>query len=173
MTQLLPLIDIVIGNEADAEDVLGIQAEGTAVEDGQINAEAYAEVARTIGRRFKNVSLVAITLRESISASHNNWGAMLFDTKADRPHLAPLNDQGEYAPFEIRHIVDRVGGGDSFAAGLLYALDSDTYGQPQDAIRFAVAASCLKHSLPGDMNYVTRAEIVALAGGQASGRVQR
>ncbi len=173
MTQLLPLIDIVIGNEADAEDVLGIQAEGTAVEEGQSSAEAYAEVARTIGRRFENVPLVAITLRESISASHNNWGAMLFDTKADKAHFAPLDERGGYQPYEIRDIVDRVGGGDSFAAGLLYALDSEKYGQPQDAIRFAVAASCLKHSLPGDMNYVTLAEIEALAGGQVSGRVQR
>jgi len=173
MTQLLPMIDVVIGNEADAEDVLGIHAEGTAVEEGQINAEAYAEVARKIAGRFKNVSLVAITLRESISASHNNWGAMLFDAKDGQPHFAPLTDRGEYRPFEIRDIVDRVGGGDSFAAGLLYALDSDAYGRPQDAIRFAVAASCLKHSLPGDMNFVTLAEVQALAGGQASGRVQR
>lgn len=173
MTQLLPMVDVVIGNEADAEDVLGIQAEGTAVESGEINAEGYAEVARKIGDQFKNVSLVAITLRESISASHNNWGAMLFDTEADRAHFAPLNAEGKYRPYEIRDIVDRVGGGDSFAAGLLYALDSDDYGHPQDAIRFAVAASCLKHSLLGDMNFVTLAEIEALAGGQASGRVQR
>lgn len=173
MTQLLPMIDVVIGNEADAEDVLGIQAEGTAVEEGQINAEAYAEVARKISTQFANVSLVAITLRESLSASHNNWGAMLFDAKKNEPHFAPLNAKGEYQPFEIRNIVDRVGGGDSFAAGLLYALDSEDYGQPQDAIRFAVAASCLKHSLPGDMNFVTLGEVEALAGGQTSGRVQR
>ncbi len=173
MTQLLPMIDVVIGNEADAEDVLGIHAEGTAVDEGQINADAYTEVARKITARFENVSLVAITLRESVSASHNNWGAMLFDAENDQPHFAPLTDQGEYRPYEIRDIVDRVGGGDSFAAGLTYALDSEQYGRPQDAIRFAVAASCLKHSLPGDMNFVTLGEIQALAGGQASGRVQR
>lgn len=173
MAQLLPMVDLVIGNEADAEDVLGIRAEGTAVEEGRINAESYTEVARKICERFGNVSLVAITLRESVSASHNNWGGMLFDAKANRAHFAPLNDRGEYQPYQIRDIVDRVGGGDSFAAGLLYALDSDEYGQPGDAIRFAVAASCLKHSLPGDMNYVTLSEIKALAGGQASGRVQR
>jgi 2-dehydro-3-deoxygluconokinase len=173
MSQLLPLIDIVIGNEADAEDVLGIKAEGTAVEAGQINAEAYTDVARSIAARFDNVSLVAITLRESISASHNNWGAMLFDTKSDDAHFAPLTDQGEYRPYEIRNIVDRVGGGDSFAAGLLYALDSEKYSQPNRAIHFAVAASCLKHSLPGDMNYVTLEEVEALVGGQTSGRVQR
>ncbi len=173
MTQILPMVDLVIGNEADAEDVLGIRAEGTAVEQGRIQAEAYTEVAGKICERFGNVSLVAITLRESVSASHNNWGGMLFDAKANRAHFAPLNDRGEYQPYQIRDIVDRVGGGDSFAAGLLYALDSDEYGRPADAIRFAVAASCLKHSLPGDMNYVTLSEIKALAGGQASGRVQR
>ena len=94
---------------------------------------------------------------------------MLFDAKNDQAHFAPLNKQGKYQPFEIRDIVDRVGGGDSFAAGLLYALDSEEYGQPADTIRFAVAASCLKHSLLGDMNFVTLGEIEALAGGQASG----
>ncbi len=173
MTQLLPMVDLVIGNEADAEDVLGIRAAGTAVEEGQINAQAYAEVARRIGEQFKNVSFVAITLRESISASHNNWGGMLFEVKTGQPYFAPLNGQGQYQPYEIRDIVDRVGGGDSFAAGLLYALDSDRYGRPQDAIRLAVAASCLKHSLLGDMNFVTLREIESLLGGQASGRVQR
>lgn len=173
MTELLPMADLVIGNEADADDVLGIKAEGTEVEQGRISADAYVEVARRIAERFQNVALVAITLRESISASHNNWGAMLFDTKAGHAHFAPLDEQGRYRPYEIRNIVDRVGGGDSFAAGLLYALDSDRYAAPADAIRFAAAASCLKHSVPGDMNYVTLGEIEALAGGQASGRVQR
>ena len=91
MTQLLPLIDVVIGNEADAEDVLGIEAEGTAVEEGQINAEAYTEVARKISGRFENVSLVAITLRESLSASHNNWGAMLFRRQERPTPTSPLS----------------------------------------------------------------------------------
>ena len=173
MTELLPMVDLVIGNEADAEDVLGIEAAGTEVERGQISAEAYVEVARRIAERFPNVSLVAITLRESVSASHNNWGAMLFDARSASAHFAPLDGQGRYRPYEIRNIVDRVGAGDSFAAGLLYALDSEKYAAPADAVRLAAAASCLKHSVPGDMNYVTLGEIEALAGGQASGRVQR
>jgi len=172
MIQLLPLIDIVIGNEADAEDVLGIKAKGTEVEQGRISPEAYTEVAQHIAERFDNVSLVAITLRESLSASHNNWGAMLYDAAARAAHFAPM-DGDSYRPYEIRNIVDRVGGGDSFAAGLLYALDSEKYGQPADAIQFAVAASCLKHSVPGDLNYVTLDEIEALVAGQTSGRVQR
>lgn len=173
MSQILPYVDLVIGNEEDAESVLGIRAAGTAVEEGRINAAAYEDVARQIVKRFPNVSQVAITLRESISASHNNWGGMLFDAKADRAFFAPLDEHGAYRPYEIRNIVDRVGAGDSFAAGLLYAMDSEQYAQPADAIRFAVAASCLKHSIPGDMNFATLSEIKALAGGQASGRVQR
>jgi 2-dehydro-3-deoxygluconokinase len=116
---------------------------------------------------------VAITLRESISASHNNWGGMLWDAQVDRATFAPQDEQGRYRPYEIRDIVDRVGAGDSFAAGLIWALDSDAYAEPDAALRFAVAASCLKHSIPGDMNYATRDEIEALAAGQASGRVQR
>ncbi|MHB8898640.1 MAG: sugar kinase [Thermoguttaceae bacterium] len=173
MTRILPMVDLVIANEADAEDVLGIHAAGTAVEEGRIEPQAYTEVASRICGQFARVSQVAITLRESVSASHNNWGGMLFDARTGRAHLAPRDDQGQYQPYQIRDIVDRVGAGDSFAAGLLYALDSDRYREPDAAIGFAVAASCLKHSLLGDMNFVTLGEIEALAAGQASGRVQR
>ncbi len=173
MSQILPYIDISIGNEEDAADVLGIHAHDTSVEDGQINAEAYGAVARQIHGAFPNISLVAITLRESISASHNNWGAMLLNAEANKTFFAPLDSQGNYQPYEIRDIVDRVGGGDSFAAGLLYALDSEEHGDSASAISFAVAASCLKHSIPGDINFSTVEEIKALAAGNASGRVQR
>ena len=173
MSEILPLVDLVIGNEEDADKVLGIRAADTSVEEGQINAAGYEQVARQICQRFPNVSLVAITLRESISASHNNWGAMLLDAKADKACFAPLDDGGDYCPHEIRNIVDRVGAGDSFAAGLTYALDSQKHAQPEAALRFAVAASCLKHSFLGDMNMATVEEIEALAAGQASGRVQR
>ncbi len=173
MRQILAHVSLVIGNEEDADKVLGIRAEGTEVEAGQINPAAYEKVAREVVRQFPNVRQVAITLRESISASHNNWGAMLLDAEADRAFFAPTDADGRYQPYEIRNIVDRVGGGDSFAAGLIYALDSEAYREPADAIRFAVAASCLKHSIPGDFNYATLDEIAALAGGQASGRVQR
>ncbi len=173
MSEILPLVDLVVGNEEDAEKVLGIRAEGTSVEEGRINAAAYEDVARQIRQRFPNVSQVAITLRESISATHNNWGAMLLDGKADEVHFAPLDAEGNYRPYEIRSIVDRVGAGDSFVAGLIYALDSEKHARPDAALRFAVAASCLKHSMPGDVNFATVAEIEALAAGQGSGRVQR
>lgn len=173
MPEVLPYVDLVIGNEEDAADVLDIHAEGTDVERGAINASAYEQVAREIVGRFPNVSRVAITLRQSISADHNNWGAMLFDVAEDRAFLAPLDENGDYCPHEIRDIVDRVGGGDSFAGGLLYALNSDEYSRPDQAIGFAVAASCLKHSIKGDFNYVTVKEVAALAAGNVTGRVQR
>ena len=173
MPQVLKHVDLVIANEEDAADVLDIHAAGTDVATGQINAAAYADVARQIVKRFSGVSRVAITLRESHSADHNAWGAMLFDAASGKSHLAPLNARGEYQPYEIRDIVDRVGSGDSFAAGLLYALNSADLNQPQQAIDFAAAASCLKHSIQGDFSYVTKDEVVALMSGNASGRVQR
>lgn len=173
MRQILGHVTLVIGNEEDADKVLGIRAEGTEVEAGRINPAAYEQVVREVASQFPNIRQVAITLRESISASHNNWGAVLLDVDTDRTFFAPMDADGQYRPHEIRHIVDRVGGGDSFAAGLIYALGSEQYHEPADAIRFAVAASCLKHSISGDFNYATLDEIAALARGQASGRVQR
>lgn len=173
MRRLLPLVDVVIANEEDAEKVLGIHAAGTDVESGMLNVEAYREVAERIVGQFPNVSKVAITLRESISATHNNWGGMLYDAATGLAHFAPLDADGVYTPYEIRDIVDRVGGGDSFGAGLIFALITDGLQEPGTAIRFAVAASCLKHSILGDFNYATRGEIEGLLAGQVSGRVNR
>ena len=116
--------------------------------------------------------MIATTLRQSISASHNDWGAMLYDATHDRALFAP-QENGEFRPYEIRNIIDRVGGGDSFAAGLLFALDSAEFPELEDALRFAAAASCLAHSVVGDFNYSSRAEIDALMGGSTSGRVVR
>ena len=172
MSQLMAFVDIVIANEEDAADVFGIHARNTAIGSGKIDCEAYKDVALQLAARFPNISMTAITLRESVSASHNNWGAMLYDHRGRQAYLAPLAD-GEYAPYQIRDIVDRVGGGDSFAGGLIHALYSEDMSNPADAIRFAVAASCLKHSINGDFNYVSRAEVLALMGGDASGRVKR
>ncbi|QDU27423.1 2-dehydro-3-deoxygluconokinase [Anatilimnocola aggregata] len=173
MTKLLAHVDLVIANEEDAADVLGIHASGTDVTQGHIAADAYEQVARKIATEFASVKRVAITLRESISADHNNWGAMLFDVATDRAHFAPLDAAGNYQPYEIRNIVDRVGAGDSFGAGLLHALSTPAISSPDKAIAFAVAASCLKHSVQGDFNYVTVEEVTALLAGNASGRVQR
>jgi 2-dehydro-3-deoxygluconokinase len=159
MSELMEHVDICIANEEDAEKVFGIKAAGTEVVSGRIDHACYVEVARKLTERFKFMA-VAITLRESFSASRNGWSGLYFTE--GREH------------FSRRHeidIVDRVGGGDSFAAGLIYALEKKK--NPQDAIEFAVAASCLKHSVSGDFNLVKLSEIEALLLGDGSGRVQR
>jgi len=173
MTQILPYVNVVIANEEDAADVLGIEAANTSIEQGQIAAEDYIDVARQIAGLFPAVEKVAITLRESYSADHNNWGALLYTKAGDQGYFAPLDQAGKYAPYEIRSIIDRVGGGDSFGAGLIHALRSKDMGDPQTAIRFAVAASALKHTIHGDFNLTSAAEVKALMGGSTSGRVQR
>lgn len=172
MRKILPYVDVVIANEEDAYDVLGISADNTDVDGGKIDAAKYTEVGKEIVRQFPNVKQIAITLRESISATHNNWGAMFYDAELDKAHLAPLNED-EYAPYEIRNIIDRVGGGDSFGAGLVFALNTPELSAPANAIRFAVASSCLCHSINGDFNFVTRSEVESLMGGSTSGRVVR
>jgi 2-dehydro-3-deoxygluconokinase len=173
MPRLMPSVDLVIANEEDADLALGIRAPATNVEAGTLNVAGYTDVARQIVKRFANVRMVAITLRESISASHNNWGGLLFDAATDRTVVAPRDSGGQYRPYEIRNIVDRVGAGDSFAGALIFALQTPGLDSSETALRYAVAASCLKHSTPGDFNYATRAEIEELMRGAGSGRVQR
>ena len=112
-------------------------------------------------------------MRESISADHNNWGAMLFDAESETAFFAPLDAEGNYRPHEIRNIVDRVGGGDSFAGGLIFALTTPELDDSQIAVNYAVAASTLKHSIKGDFNFSTRSEVESLMDGSASGRVVR
>ncbi len=172
MRKILPYIDMVIANEGDAADVLNIHAEDTDVESGKLAIEKYPIVAQQIIAQFKNISQVGITLRESLSASHNNWGAMLFDRDAKTAFFAPIRGEN-YEPYQIRNIVDRVGGGDSFAAALIYALQTPELNTPEVAISFAVAASCLAHSISGDFNYSTRQEVELLMKGSGSGRVLR
>ena len=159
MTKLCKYVDVCISNEEDAKDVFGIEAEGTDITGGKLNHEGYKSVAKKLAEKF-GFEKVAITLRSSISANDNDWAGMLYD--------------GENYCFSKSyhvHIVDRVGGGDSFGAGLIYSLLNgyDTQG----TIEFAVAASALKHSVEGDFNRVTVAEVTKLAGGDGSGRVQR
>ncbi|NLG14224.1 MAG: sugar kinase [Lentisphaerae bacterium] len=171
MRQIAQYATIIGGNEEDAADVFGIHADGTSVEAGKLNVQAYIQVAATLAKQFPKVKNVAFTLRESISADHNNWGGMLYDVESKQAMFAPLDQDGTYAPYQIKDIVDRFGGGDSFFAGLLYA--KSTYGTLEEAIRFAVAASALKHTISGDYNYSTLDEVLALVKGNATGRVKR
>ena len=161
MTELCKYVDVCISNEEDAKDVFGIEAENTDITAGELNKEGYKSVARQLADKF-GFEKVAITLRESKSAFDNDWSAMLYDVASD-----------EYCFSKVYHlhIIDRVGGGDSFGGGLIYALLSGK--STQDAVEFAVAASALKHSIEGDYNFVTVDEVEKLAGGNASGRVQR
>ncbi len=172
MRAILPYVDVLIANEEDAADVLDIHAAETDVESGHLSVDQYPAVAREIAKQFPNISKIAITLRESISASHNNWGAMLFEVATDKVAFAPLKG-GQYEAYQIRNIVDRVGGGDSFGAGLIFALNTPELSTPEKAIAFAVAASCLCHSIVGDVNFTSRAEVESLMGGSGSGRVVR
>lgn len=159
MAELMPYVDVCISNEEDAKDVFGIEAENTDIDSGKLNHEGYISVAKQLSERF-GCEKVAITLRGSISATDNDWAGMLY-----------CGGEAWFSPTYRVHIVDRVGGGDSFGGGLIYSLLNNYSGQ--DAINFAVAASCLKHSIEHDFNLVSVSEVQSLAGGNASGRVQR
>ncbi len=162
MPELVDGCDIVLGNEEDASMVLGIHPEGVDVTGGHVEAEAYLSVSRQIMKEYPRVKKVITTLRGSISANHNSWSGVLYD--GEKLYQAPT--------YQITHIVDRVGGGDSFMGGLIYGLL--TYeGDDQKALNFATAASCLKHTIHGDYNLVTVAEVEKLMEGDASGRVSR
>jgi 2-dehydro-3-deoxygluconokinase len=161
MRPLMPLVDLVIANEEDMQSVLGIHVEGTDVTSGQLNLAAYEAAARQITDEF-GCRQVAITLRESVSASDNGWSAVLFDAATGAFHRSQH--------YDVR-LIDRIGGGDSFAGGLIFGLVTGR--TPEASLRFAVAASALKQTIPGDFNRVSVAEVDRLAGGDASGRVQR
>jgi len=162
MPELVKGCDIILGNEEDAEMSLGIKPEGVDVKSGHIHAEAYLSVSKKIMERFPKAKKVITTLRTSISADHNKWSGVLYNGK--KFFEAPV--------YDITHIVDRVGGGDAFMGGLIFGLvtfkDDD-----QKALNFAVAASCLKHTISGDFNLVTVDEVKKLMAGDASGRVSR
>jgi len=162
MPELVAGTDIVLGNEEDAEKVLGIKPEGVDITGGQIEGAAYKSVSKQIMKQFPRCKKVITTLRGSVNANHNSWSGVLWDGK--NLYEAPT--------YQITHIVDRVGGGDSFMGGLIYGLL--TYkNDDQKALNFAVAASCLKHTIYGDYNQVTVDEVEKLISGDSSGRVAR
>ena len=162
MPEIVKYTDVIIANEEDVQKALGISQESAKrVDEGEINTELYENIAKSVMATYGNVQKIAITLRESKSANHNDWSACLYNGK-------------EFIlsrKYSITHIVDRVGGGDSFSGGLIYGLN--TYEDDKTALEFAVAASCLKHTIPGDYNRVSVQEVEALMKGSGSGRVQR
>ncbi|MBN1313316.1 MAG: sugar kinase [Anaerolineae bacterium] len=162
MPEIVRYCDVAIGNEEDADKVFGIKAPESDVIAGKVEAEKYQYVCDTLAERFPSLKTIAVTLRGSLSASHNTWSGVLWHQ----------GDFYEGPHFDITHIVDRVGGGDSFMGGLIYGLRA--YGEDyQRALNFAVAASCLKHSIFGDFNLVSASEVEKLMGGDVSGRVSR
>ncbi len=159
MSELVPYVDVLIANEEDAKDVFGIEAADTDVASGKINQMGYVSVAKQLTERF-GCKAVSITLRGSISASENNWAGMLY-----------MDGQAYFSKNYLIKLVDRVGGGDSFGGGFIHAMRKGM--GPQETIEFAVAASCLKQTIEHDFNLVSEADVLALMGGNASGRVQR
>lgn len=164
MRPLMKYVDVCIGNEEDAELCLGFHPEAD-VRAGKTDAEGYKETFRAMASEF-GFRYVASTLRESYSASHNGWKALIYDSRETNPECQ-FHQSRHY---DIAPIVDRVGGGDAFAAGIIHGLLTAT---PAQAVEFAAAASALKHTVEGDFNLVSAAEVEALAGGDGSGRVQR
>jgi 2-dehydro-3-deoxygluconokinase len=162
MPALVECCDVILGNEEDAEMVFGIKPQGVDVTKGHVEAAAYQSVCEQLMKKFPRAKKVIVTLRGSVNANHNTWSGVLWDGK----QLFKAPD------YDITHIVDRVGGGDSFMGGLIYGLLTYT-GNDQKALNFAVAASCLKHTISGDFNLVTVDEVEKLMGGDASGRVSR
>ena len=172
MSEILPYVDLLITNEHHLRDVFDIviTAEDPGVE--MTNLERSVASAEQMVNRYPNLDQIAMTIRQSGSASETGYGAVLYDPENTAAHPAPLKD-GEFEPYRITEIVDRVGAGDAFAAGLIFALRSEDYQTPGDVIAFAAASGCLAHSIPGDFNYVSRDEIDSLTGGSNSGWVQR
>ncbi|MBE7014551.1 MAG: sugar kinase [Ruminococcaceae bacterium] len=160
MRELTKYVDVIIANEEDCQKSLGIE-NNSHVEGGVLDTKKYEELAKEVLRQFPDTKKIAITLRESKSATHNDWSACIYNGK----------EFYVSKKYEIKNIIDRVGGGDSFAAGLIYGLNN--YEKDSDALEFAVAASCLKHSILGDYNRVSVSEVTSLMGGDGSGRVQR
>ena len=164
MAELMQHVDVLVGNEEDAEKVFGVKAAGVDVEAGAVDSSAFEEVAKKIFEMFPNLKIVAFTLRGSINATHNTWSAILHD--GEKSYIAPI--------YDITDIVDRIGAGDSFSAGLIYGmLKFDDEDKLQKTLDFATAISCIKHTIPGDSAIVKIEEIEDLMKGKTSGRISR
>lgn len=169
--KILPLVDLITGNAVDLAQAAGLDLPSAAGR-GDLDFEENTRLARALVKRHPQVRQVAITLREGISATHHRWGAMLYRADEDGAFFAPARE-GRFAPYEIPLIVDRLGTGDAFAGALVFALLTPELARPAPSLQFAVAASCLAHSVQGDFNCVTRAEVEALMNGSSGSGVSR
>lgn len=165
LQELMPMVTVFLGGREDAAALLDIHADASA-------EDANVDVAKKLAARYPQLTHVAMSLREGVSANHSLWSGLLHDVAADTTHFAPMRD-GSVAPYEIPNIVDRLGAGDAFAAGIIHALSAPGSSDLAQVIRFAVAAGCLAHSVEGDLVHVSRSEVEALMQGDASSRVGR
>lgn len=173
MNRLLPHVTHLMGGREDAAEMLDIRPRTPARSDDRPDPEAAVDVAEQLIARFPQLEVVALTQRQTLSALHHRWGGFLFEARTRRAVWAPVDENLHYAPYEITHIVDRVGGGDAFSAGLIYCWNTPGRQDAESALKFAAAASCLAHSIEGDANLVSRAEVDALVAGSPVGRVRR
>ena len=170
--ELLPGVDVLIGNPFDLSDLLGESMPDNVLNDDVMEPALFAELACRVGARWPQLRWIAMTLRRNLSANHNSWGAPLYRPADGLAEFAPMVGD-RYRPHEIRAMVDRVGTGDSFAGALIFALQTPALAEPSRALRFAVAASCLSHSIQGDFLFCSRAEVEALMNGNDSGHLSR
>jgi 2-dehydro-3-deoxygluconokinase len=171
LARILPSVDLLLGNPADLAQAAGV-ALPAAEPESAAGREELAALARVVVGKFSRVQRVAMSLRNGVSATHQRCGALLYTAVDDQARFAPAAI-GQYRPYEITHVVDRLGTGDALAGALLFALETPELAAAETAIKFAAAASCLAHSIPGDFNYVTRAEVEALQRGGTGGGVSR
>lgn len=173
MDRVLPHITHLIAGREDAAEMLGIHPRVAATPRDAPSREATLDVMIQLTERFPRLKAIAMTQRHGISAHHHLWGGCLYTVATHKDHWAPTDADGHHEPYEITQIVDRIGGGDAFSAGLIFAWNTPDLSPPEQSIRFATAASCLAHSIEGDANGVTREEIESLMSGSSGGRVRR
>ncbi len=173
MNRVLPHVTHLVAGREDASSMLGIRPRGASTSGDAPEREATLDIMTQLADRFPRLQAIAMTQRQGVSAHHHLWGGCLFTVATREDRWAPMGTEGGYAPYEITQIVDRIGGGDAFSAGLIFAWNTPELSSPEQAVRFATAASCLAHSVEGDANGATREEIESLMAGSSGSRVRR
>lgn len=172
LARILPAVDLLIGNPADLAQAAGLEAPPPGSENSEEGRRGLVALARAVAKKFPRLQRIALSVRGGVSATHQRWGALLHGVADDSAWFAP-EAAGDFQPYDVSRVVDRLGTGDALAGALLFALETPELAAPESAIGFAAAASCLAHSIHGDFNYVTRAEVEALRRGGNGGGVSR